>query len=1152
MRTTTLCNHACALALALVALGACGKERPRAPFLAPEVPATYEPPPAPAVDAGAAPDDAEPHLVTHLYGDGAYPCQGHPACDEPSPADQTLGASVGGVEFLDPNLITEVEGSFVAVNLFEGLIMPPRRSGLPFEAGVAERYRLEDDGRTYTFFLRDDARWSDGRPVTAHDFVYSWRRKLAPATASVSVEPLYWLEGAEDFNKGVVDDPAKIGVEALDDHTLRVRLKHPTPLWLNYVCTHSYRPVPRWAIEAHGRRWTRPEHIVTNGPYHLTEHAQRDRIVLDKSDTYWDRHNVRIPRVVLHHSDSESQDQTRYRTGQIQWARQGVLPTDIPELMSAGRPDFFIDPLLCYYMYVFRVDRPPFDDVRVRRAFDMAIDKRRLTTHVTRGQEIPADGPVQPHFAATLGYQAPAGDPYDPEAARELLAQAGFPGGAGFPEVTLIYNTLERHKLIAEFTQRSVAENLGVTVKLENMEFKSLLKRVRTGDFSISRRGWCGVDHPYSMLEIWRSDSPRNASGWSSEAFDEALRASTLAPTREAQLAKLAEAERVLQREAPLAPLFYYTNPYLRKPVLRGHEPELTDTHPVKYMWWGDTQRPPRAHALIADTPETRAAAAAADDDARERLTHIHGPAKSWPCEGHPACDELPPDSGLLGVDITSAEFIDPNMVSDTEGTLVALNLFEGLVVRPASSGAPLQPGVAERWEVSEDGRTYTFHLRDDARWTSGRAVTAHDFVYSWRRKLAPDTGSTSVEPLYWIEGARAFNEGKTQDPETVGVRAADDRTLVVTLDSPTPFWLEYVAAAYYLPVPKEAIEAHGKRWTRPEHIISNGAFRLGEWQPRARLVLDKSPTYWDADSVSLPGVILYVSESQTQSLTRYDTGVIHWARSALTGADLHQAIRSGRPDLFIDPYLCYYAYLFNTKSPPYDDPRVRRAINMAIDKRRLVEHVIGGKQVPADGPVMPYFEETMGYPKPRGDRHDPAAARALLAEAGYPGGEGFPPLKLVYNTSEGHKAIAEFLQRDLAEELGVEVSAVNVEWKSLLKQLRAGDFQMARFGMCGIEHPYDLMNLFLSYHPENSMGYANAEVDRLLERARRTQDLPRQMALIAKAEALLQADMPMAPLYYYTKTYLKKPVLQGLEPELTNTHLFKYMRWATPYGGEK
>jgi len=556
--------------------------------------------------------------------------------------------------------------------------------------------------------------------------------------------------------------------------------------------------------------------------------------------------------------------------------------------------------------------------------------------------------------------------------------------------------------------------------------------------------------------------------------------------------------------------------------------------------------------AAPARADEVTTATDTASSDQPRGLAHVYGEDGGWPCTGHPVCEEGSPADGMLGADITDLETLDPAMVVDTEGLMVAQSLFEGLVNAPRRSGLPIQPGVAKAWRVSEDGLAYTFELRDDAKWSDGRPVTAGDFVWAWRRKLDPKTGSTGVEPLFRIKNAKAFNAGTLSDPEAVGVAAEDDHTLVVTLETPAPFFLEYLTMGHFLPAPEPTVTAHGKAWTRPENIVSNGAFTLAEWTPRTRIVLKKSPTYWDAENVRLAGAVLYISESHAQGMTRYRTGATQWGRQAVITSDIPGFIADKRPDLFIDPYLCYYSYIFRTDRKPFDDVRVRRAVNMAIDKQGLVDHVTEGMQQPADGAVPQYLVETLGYPKPKGDGYDPKQARALLAQAGYPGGAGFPKVTLLYNNFESHRLIAEFVQRNIEENLGVHFELANMEWKAFLAQLRTGDFQIARFGSCGINHPYSLLTDFSSDYPENHTGWQDDAYDALLQKALRTPERDAEMKLYAEAEAMLQRDMPFAPLYYYTRIYLKKPVLQGLEPELTNNHLLKYMYWADePEGGQ-
>lgn len=544
----------------------------------------------PAAAAGQAPPAThqEGDLARHLYGQDTYPCTGHEVCDRSSPADGALSLAGGGVKSIDPGHMAETAGARVIENIFEGLVMPAITDG-PVAPGVAERWTVSKDGKVYTFFLRKNASWSNGRNVTAEDFRYSWIRKLRPETASVSAEHHFFIQGAKAFNTGQAKDPKSVGIKVLDTHTLEVTLKASTPFFLEYVKSGHYAPVPRETVETYGKRWTRPEHIVTNGPYHLSEWTLRQRMVLEKSPTYWDAAGVRIPKAVIHHSESESTEWTRYQAGDQHYLFP-VKTTLIHDFMRAKRPDFFIDPLLCYYYYAFRMDRPPFDNPLIRKAFAMAFDKERLVSHVTKGMQVVADGPVPKFFDASMGFRDNKGVEFDPKGARKLLAEAGYPGGRGLPVISLVYNTYESHKIIAEFAQRNLKENLGVTIHLANMEWKSLLSKLKSGDYQMARFGWCAINEPYGFLKIFRSDSSNNRFAYSNDNVDRLLDRSMATKDSDSRIRLLSKAEELIQQDNPNLPLYYYTNPYLKTPVLRGLEPESGNSHLIKYMYWGDKE----------------------------------------------------------------------------------------------------------------------------------------------------------------------------------------------------------------------------------------------------------------------------------------------------------------------------------------------------------------------------------------------------------------------------------------------------------------------------------------------------------------------------------------------------------------------------------
>lgn len=523
-------------------------------------------------------------------------------------------------------------------------------------------------------------------------------------------------------------------------------------------------------------------------------------------------------------------------------------------------------------------------------------------------------------------------------------------------------------------------------------------------------------------------------------------------------------------------------------------------------------------------------------------VERMHGK-DEYPCTGHPICQQPSPPDGTLVTSASSFEHLDPTQITETEGLMIADNLFEGLIVTGVDK--LYTPGVATRWELSEDGLVWTFYLRRNARWSNGRTVNAHDFVYSLLRKMSPELGSKSAEQVYlYVKNGKPYNEGKLKDTSKVGLRAVDDFTFEVTLDNPTPFFLEYVRTPHYFPVPKEVVEAHGDKWIQPANIVTNGPYILAEHRPQDRVVLAKSETYWQKDSVRIPRVVIHQLNKETEDWIRYESGQQHWVRSFVPTSKMTALMREKRPDFLIDPYLCYYYYDFRTDKPPFDDVRMRRAINMAIDKERLVRHVTRGMQRPADGPVPGIFRKTMGYPKPRGDRFDPAQARALLSEAGYPKGVGLPKITLIYNTLDAHRDIAVFVQSSVKEHLGIELEIENLEWKTLLHRRREHEFQMSRTGWCAHQEPYTFMTPFMTDSANNASGYKNPAFDEKMEASMRERDHAKRMQLLADAEAMIQRDMPIAPLYYYTKAYLKVPVLRGFVPELSNNHRFQYMYW--------
>ena len=491
-------------------------------------------------------------------------------------------------------------------------------------------------------------------------------------------------------------------------------------------------------------------------------------------------------------------------------------------------------------------------------------------------------------------------------------------------------------------------------------------------------------------------------------------------------------------------------------------------------------------------------------------------------------------------------ESIDPGLAYDSPGLEIARNLFEGLMRYDPRTLEPL-PGVAERWEKSEDGRRYLFRLRPDARWSNGRPVVAEDFVYAWRRVLDPRTAAQYAALLWDIENGKAFAEGRAA-AEAVGVRALDERTLEVRLERPVPWFLDLLAFAPFYPVPREAVEAHGIRWTRPENIVTNGPFHLGSWQISYQIELVRSPTYWDREKVSLDRAVAIISDDNHAMVRLFRAGALDWLGADNRPPVEYLSFLANKKDYRANPELGSYFYWFNLRDDrgdsPLRDKRVRQALNLAIDKEAIVRFVTRGGERAART-VVPDLFERFGYRPPAAPGHDPERARRLLAEAGYgPGGKPFPTLQLTYNTDDRHKQIAEAIQQMWREELGIRVALENQEWKVFMNNRNEGFFEIARAGWIGdFQDPYTFLAQFLSDSEMNEARWSNADYDRLVREALTEEDDARRYALYAQAEAILIDELPVLPLYYYSKQTLIGSWVEGWYPNSQDIHPLRDIR---------
>ncbi|WP_319402335.1 peptide ABC transporter substrate-binding protein [uncultured Anaeromusa sp.] len=469
---------------------------------------------------------------------------------------------------------------------------------------------------------------------------------------------------------------------------------------------------------------------------------------------------------------------------------------------------------------------------------------------------------------------------------------------------------------------------------------------------------------------------------------------------------------------------------------------------------------------------------------------------------------------------------LDPAKSTAIPESLAELQLFEGLT-RLDAKDRPL-PGVATQWEISADGLRYIFHLRPDARWSNGEALTAHDFVYSWRRALDPETASENSYMLYALKNGQAFNE-KEAAPEDVGVRALDERTLEVTLEKPTAYFLSLASFHAFYPVHRASIEKAPESWSsQAETLIGNGPFRLTGWVHHGSLSFAKNPYYRDAASIRLVGMYWPIVDAQATRLTLVETG----QADMMVEPPVVEHDRLQKEGLLrIAPYLGLYYYVFNTQAPPFDRLEVRRAFALSFQRQALITHVVKGGKLPAYAWVPPGLTNPatgLDFRQEGGDlsREDAAAAKEALQKAGY--GNALPPVTLLFNTGEMHKAIAEAAQEMWKQSLGVAVTLTNQESKVFLASRTRGEFQIARASWIGdYADPMTFLDVFKD--ATNDARYQNPRYNALIEEAQSALDPARRMAAMHEAEQILLDDAVILPIYYTTQPYVASPRLQGV-----------------------
>jgi oligopeptide transport system substrate-binding protein len=500
----------------------------------------------------------------------------------------------------------------------------------------------------------------------------------------------------------------------------------------------------------------------------------------------------------------------------------------------------------------------------------------------------------------------------------------------------------------------------------------------------------------------------------------------------------------------------------------------------------------------------------------------------------------------------TEVQTLDPATVTGVPEGKVLRAIFEGLVVKDSRTLEAL-PGMAESWDISDDGLVYTFHIRRGALWSNGDEFTADDFLYSFERFLNPRTAAKYAYQLWYVKGARAYssevdgNGNPKSDFASVGISKLDPYTLRIELESPTPFFLDLMGFYPLFPVNRRNIEEARQRfpdswqtqWLKPQYLVTNGPFRVLTRRVNDRIRLVKNELYWDKDNVAFDTIDVTAIEKDSTMLNFYLTGGAHYIDRVSTNVVTELLPRE---DFIPTPYLGTYFYRVNVSKPPFTDKRVRRALWLTIPRSTITEKIEKKGQAPAASLVPPMA----GYVSAVAAEGDANEARALMAAAGFgPGGKPLPTIEIHYNTSEAHRDIAEVIAESWSRELGVNAKLLNQEWKVYLDTQSSLGYEVSRASWIGdYADPNTFLDMFVTGGGNNKTGWSNLDYDRLIREAGLELDKPKRMELLREAEAILMDELPILPIYYYVTQNVIDPRLGGLHPNVQDEHFPKFWYW--------
>jgi oligopeptide transport system substrate-binding protein len=986
---------------------------------------------------------------------------------------------------LDPRIGADRTSGAVIKMLYEGLMRldPSETPSL----AAAEEVLISDNGKTYTFKLRQSS-WSNGQPVTAHDFEYAWKKILDPCFNTYLDFLFYPILNARLVKAGrlLADD---LGVHAVNDHKLVVELEKPFPhflelctLWIfSPLCKDIDNTYPGWAYYGN-------KNYVCNGPFTLKQVSHTGDIHLEKNARYWDRDRVFLEKIDISIIEDPKKALQMFSNGELDWV--GDPLSEVPLIdIKENRHKIYSQKMSGVQCYMLNVHHPLFRSVKIRHAFSQAIHRKDLISQLLYGDERPAHS-VLASSISLLSYHEPL--PFDLDNARNMFQEGLTEQGLSIshlkPLKIVIYNQ-EPYKSVTKYIARAWEKAFGISIIIEPCSWTDFVENFSSLSYGILGTNWYSwYRDPCCTLRTF-SDAGNhfNSSRFSSETIRELLDRAELEQNTHARNEYLREAELQLLDELPVIPIYECTCRYMKSDNVENLY--ISPLGNVEFKWATFEK-----NSLPAEPAE-------------KVLAHPQQEVKLY-LQAEPLS-------------------LDPRIGGDRQSQTVIRELFEGLT-RIGKDGR-VELALAKSLSVSSDGRLYTFRLHP-SKWSNGMELTAEDFVWAWKSALDPSFPSKHYYGFFPIKNAKAARKEECS-LDDVGVKAIDPHTLEVTLEVPALYFLELLSNPLFSPICKDHVE-RSTTWAQKTHphFVSNGPFLIKERLSRSHILLERNPLYWHPEKARSERLSFAIIDDPQTAYDCFQSGKLDWYGDPFGNMSLPHVDALERQGLLIKKQTGA-AFWINCRTdvPHLSSPKIRKAIASAIHRKEICDTLLNNSASPAFS-LLPQSMTLLQTPP---FEEDPESARRLFAEGLHDLGytkESYPPIVITHWSDPTIKAIVHTIQQQLQHVFGIRIEVAFYDWKDYMNKLGTGDYQLQSFvWFPWFDDPmYNLQYVKYKNTGLSRTGWERSEYINLLNLADTAQSPALRNTYLQKAEAFVMNELPVIPIFYKTHAYAKSPHLSG------------------------